>query len=265
MISSRSLQFLCLGSGTSTGVPMIGCRCATCCSTDPRDSRTRSSVLFRWHDGSVQRQVLIDTSTDLRFQALREGMNRIDAVLFTHSHADHVHGLDELRSFNFIQKTEIPCYGSAETLKKIRTRFDYIFEPGAYEGGGLPKLTLHAVEDDFELFGMKIAVLPVQHGPARVFGYRIGPIAYITDCSGIPEETMAKVRGARIFVVGATQRRAHPTHFSLDQGIAAIRVSGAQKGYITHMNHDIKHSEITAELPPGVALAHDGLLLEEGL
>lgn len=261
----RSLQLLFLGSGTSTGVPMIGCGCATCRSSDPRDSRTRSSVLFRWHDGAAARQVLIDTSTDLRFQALRENLDRIDAVLFTHAHADHVHGLDELRSFNFIQKSNIPCYGGAETLEKIKTRFDYIFDPNGYEGGGLPKLSLHPVDGDFELFGMKITVLPARHGPARVFGYRIGSIAYITDCNEIPEETMRKVRGARLFVVGATQRKAHPTHFSLDQAIEAVRASGAQKGFITHMNHDLKHSEITAKLPPGVVLAHDGLLLEEEL
>lgn len=264
-MAARSLQILFLGSGTSTGVPMIGCKCATCRSSDPRDSRTRSSVLFRWHDGAALRQVLVDTSTDLRFQALREGLNRIDAVLYTHSHADHVHGLDELRSFNFIQKTDIPCYGSVETLEKIRSRFDYIFVPGGYEGGGLPKLTLHAVEDNFELFGMKIEVLPVRHGPTRVFGYRVGPIAYITDCNEMPEETLRKVRGARLFVVGATQRKSHPTHFNLDQAIEAIGKTGAQKGYITHMNHDLKHNEVSAELPPGVALAHDGLLLEEGL
>lgn len=264
-MAARSLQILFLGSGTSTGIPMIGCGCATCRSDDPRDNRTRSSVLFRWHDGAAARQVLIDTSTDLRFQALREKLTRIDAVLFTHSHADHVHGLDELRSFNFIQKSGIPCYGAPETLEKIRIRFDYIFDPNGYVGGGLPKLTLHAIEDDFELFGMKVQPLPVRHGPARVFGYRIGPVAYITDCNEIPEETMRKVRGARVVIVGATQRKAHPTHFSLGQAIEAIKTSGAQRGFITHMNHDLKHGEISAELPPGIALAHDGLLLEEGL
>ncbi len=264
-METRSVQLLFLGSGTSTGVPMIGCECGTCRSSDPRDSRTRSSVLFRWHDGPALRQVLVDTSTDLRFQALRESLSRIDAVLFTHSHADHVHGLDELRSFNFIQKTAIPCYGNAETLEKIKTRFDYIFDQRVFEGGGLPRLTLHPIEDDFELFGMKITVLPVWHGPARVFGYRIGPIAYITDCSEIPEETMRKVRGSRVLVVGATQRKPHPTHFSLNQAIEAVRASGAPKGFITHINHDLKHDEISAELPPGMAMAHDGLLLEEGL
>ncbi len=264
-MAARSMQLLFLGSGTSTGVPMIGCKCGTCRSSDPHDNRTRSSVLFRWHDGSALRQVLVDTSTDLRFQALREGLNRIDTVLFTHSHADHVHGLDELRSFNFIQKTSIPCYGNAETLEKIRTRFDYIFDQHAYEGGGLPKLTLHPVEDDFELFGMKVTVLPVRHGPARVFGYRIGPIAYVTDCNDIPEDTMLKIRGARIFVVGATQRRTHPTHFSLGQAIEAVRSSGVPKAFITHINHDLKHRETTAELPSGVTMAHDGLLLDETL
>lgn len=260
-MSGGALEVLFLGSGTSTGVPMIGCSCATCASTDPRDNRTRSSVLFRWRFGGSLRQVLVDTSTDLRFQALREKLSRIDAVLFTHAHADHVHGLDELRSFNFIQKEPIPCYGTPGTLEKIRNRFDYIFDPDGYEGGGRPKLELNAVDSDFDLFGARVAVLPVRHGPSEVYGFRVGPVAYITDCNVIPDATYEKLRGAQILVVGATQRQPHPTHMNLSQAVAAIQRSGAERGLITHMNHNLKHEETSRELPPGISLAYDGLSL----
>ena len=253
------VQILFLGSGTSTGVPMIGCACRTCTSTDGKDNRTRSSILLRWSGGETQRQVLVDASTDLRAQSLRFGLNRLDAVLFTHTHADHVHGIDELRSFNFIQKAEIPCYGSPETMLSLRTRFDYIFKGVPYEGGGIPQLSLHSVEEDFDLFGMKVSVLPVKHGSVDVYGYRFGPVAYITDCNFIPPQTMEKIRGVSLLVVGAVQLRAHSTHFSLYEAIDVIRAAGAGRGYITHMNHDIMHAEVSAQLPENIFLAYDGL------
>jgi len=258
------VQILFLGSGTSTGVPMIGCNCRECASTDEKDKRTRSSALIRWRDGKSERQVLVDASTDLRYQSLRFGLNRLDAVLFTHSHADHVHGIDELRSFNFIQRAEIPCYGSPETLLSIRSRFDYIFNDAIYRGGGKPRLSLHPVEGDFDLFGMRVSVLPVRHGDMEVFGYRFGPVAYITDCNFIPNSTMEKIRGVPLLVLGAVQRKTHATHFGLYEAIEVIRDAGAGRGYITHMNHDIPHAEISAELPENIFLAYDGLLETEG-
>ncbi|MBI5177982.1 MAG: MBL fold metallo-hydrolase [Nitrospinae bacterium] len=255
-----SLKILFLGTGTSTGVPMIGCHCRVCSSTDVRDNRLRTSALISWQDGPIERNVLIDASTDLRAQALRHGLERIDAVLFTHAHADHVHGIDELRSFNFIQHEEIPCYGPPDTLEKLRRRFDYIFAETAYEGGGKPKLSLHPVEPPFELFGKTVEPLPVKHGSSDVFGYRFGPLAYVTDCNAIPPATMEKMRGLRLLVMGAVQRKPHSTHFGVDEAVAAIRSAGAKKGYLTHMNHDILHSEVSAALPSGVSLAYDGLI-----
>ncbi len=259
------IRMLFLGTGTSTGVPTIGCDCRTCLSTDEKDKRTRSSVLVSWEEGGEPRSVLVDACTDLRFQALRFHLKRVDAVLFTHSHADHMHGIDDLRSFNFIQRRSIPCYGSADTMNAVKNRFDYIFNPEFSKvGGGTPRLTLNAVGDDFELFGLKISVLPVKHGESDVFGYRFGRIAYITDVNRVPDATLQKVRGSEIVVVGAVQRKPHATHFGLSEALEFLKKSGARKGYITHMNHDLMHGEVSAELPDDVFLAYDGLSLTAG-
>jgi phosphoribosyl 1,2-cyclic phosphate phosphodiesterase len=241
---------------------MIGCDCKTCQSEDNRDKRTRSSILVCWEENGTTRNVLVDASTDLRFQSLTYGLKRIDAVLFTHSHADHVHGIDELRSFNFIQREEIPCYGSPETLDIIKRRFEYIFSPGdnAKKGGGIPKLTLNPVEGDFRLFGRNISILPVRHGEANVLGYGFGPFIYITDCNSIPEATTKKIGAPKIIVIGAVQKQTHATHFGLYEAVEVIKNTGAGKGYITHMNHDIMHEEVSRELPPNIFLAYDGLV-----
>jgi len=252
------IKVLFLGSGTSTGVPMIGCDCDTCISKNPKDKRLRSSVLLRWSDGDTVRNVLIDTSTDLRQQSLANNLRRIDSVLFTHAHADHIHGIDELRSFNFIQKEFIPCYGSGHTLSRIRSMFDYIFSDSEV-GGGKPRLTLHPVSGDFELFGKMVETLPAMHGKLEVFGYRVGPLAYITDCNYIPDATLKKMEGVKLLVIGAVQIEKHVTHFKVDEAIEISRRVGAEKTYLTHLNHQIKDDVVTARLPENISLAYDGL------
>lgn len=252
------IQLYVLGSGTSAGVPMIGCDCETCRSTDPRDKRTRASALISWTDNAEPRHVLIDTSTDLRSQALSAGMDRVDSVLFTHPHADHIHGIDELRSFNFLQKNSIPCYGSPYTLSRITTMFDYIFSNDR-QPSVIPKITLHEMDGEFTLFGRNVTPLPAWHGEMEVFGYRIGPVAYLTDCNSVPDSTLEKMRNLSLLVVGAVQKDYHATHFNIDQAVELSQTVGAAKTYITHLNHSVLHSRQNEKLPAGVRLAYDGL------
>jgi len=258
-MSPNEISLLVLGSGTSTGVPMIGCECDTCSSDDSRDRRTRASALISWLENSEIRNILVDTSTDLRQQSLNAGLNRIDSVLFTHPHADHIHGIDELRSFNFLQKNSIPCYGSPYTLSRIRTMFDYIFSDEA-QLSAIPKITLEPVEDEFTLFGRKVIPLPAKHGEMDIYGYRIGSVAYLTDCNSVPDSTLEKMRRLSLLVIGAVQTKHHTTHFNIDQAVELSRAVGAEKTYITHLNHSIRHKDQNAKLPDNVWLSYDGLL-----
>lgn len=248
-----------LGCGTSTGVPVIGCDCAVCTSDDPRNQRLRTGLKLE-ADGRV---LLVDTPTDLRQQALRFSLPRVDAVLYTHAHADHTLGLDELRVFNFRQGAEIPCYGSSATLDSIRRHFAYAFEPGA-EGGGKPRLDLIAVDGAFEAAGVATTVVPVRHGSLEVLGYRWGDLAYVTDCSFMPEPSYELLRGVRWLVLGALRHRPHATHFSIDEAIAAARRIGAERTVFTHMSHEVDFAATSAELPPGIELGYDGLVVETG-
>jgi phosphoribosyl 1,2-cyclic phosphate phosphodiesterase len=263
-----SLRVTVLGSGTSTGVPAIGCDCAVCRSSDPRDRRTRPSILMEVHSvpaspfaGAV-RSILVDTSTDLREQALANGVRRVDAILFTHSHADHVFGLDDVRRYNQMQKTPIPCYGDEETMASVRRMFAYIFEPPAQQGGGLPQLVPFRIAGPFTLGGVEIVPVPVFHGRLPVLGFRIGSFAYLTDCNRIPDESWPLLEGVRTVVLDALRNRPHSTHFSVDQAIDVVARLGAERAYFTHICHDLAHAETCARLPPGVELAYDGLVLE---
>ncbi|MGH9380282.1 MAG: MBL fold metallo-hydrolase [Thermoanaerobaculia bacterium] len=246
-----------LGCGTSTGVPVIGCTCAVCGSDDPRNRRLRTGLKLEV-DGRV---VLVDTPTDLRQQALRFGLPRVDAVLFTHAHADHTLGLDELRVFNFRQSSAIPCYGSPATLADIRRHFAYAFEPGE-EGGGKPRLDLIAVDGSFEAAGLETTAVPVRHGSLEVFGYRWGDLAYVTDCSFMPEPSFRLLRGVRWLVLGALRHRPHSTHFSIAEAIAAARRIGAERTVFTHMGHEVDFASASEELPKGIELGYDGLVLD---
>jgi len=247
-----------LGSGTSTGVPVIGCTCAVCTSDDPRNKRWRPGLKLEAEDGSI---VLVDTPTDLREQALRFGLPRLDAVLFTHAHADHIFGLDDIRIFNFRQQRPIPCYGSAATLEAIRRTFAYAFEAGQ-EGGGKPQLDLIEIREPFELQGRRVVPVPVWHGSLEVFGYRIGSFAYVTDCNLVPESSFRLLEGVEILVLDALRYRPHSTHFSVDEAVEAARRIGARRTILTHLAHDIDFGTPAVPLPAGVELGYDGLVFD---
>ena len=264
-----SLKITVLGSGTSQGVPAIGCDCAVCRSTDPRDRRTRPSILIELQDDGARepfsqavRSILVDTSTDLRAQALANDVRRIDAILFTHGHADHVLGLDETRRFNQMQKTPIGCYANAGTVDDLRRMFSYVFGKPRQLGGGVPQLRLFAIAGVFTMGGAEIVPVPLWHGELPVLGFRIGPFAYLTDCNRIPEESWPLLDGVRLVIIDALRERPHPTHFNIDQALAVVARIGAERAYFTHICHDLPHAATCARLPGGVQLAYDGLVLE---
>ncbi len=264
-----SLKITLLGTGTSHGVPMIGCECAVCRSTDPHDTRTRPSILVELREegspavsawaGDV-RTILVDTSTDLRMQALTRGVKRVDAILFTHSHADHVMGLDEVRRFNVMKKGAMPCFGDAQTLGDLGRTFAYAFN-GEHVGGGVPHLSFFRIGGPFALGGVEIVPVPVMHGPRPILGFRVGSFAYLTDCSGIPEASWPLLDGVKTLVLDALRDRPHPTHFSVTQALEVAARLSPDRTYFTHICHDLPHAATCARLPHGVELAYDGLVL----
>jgi len=235
---------------------MLACQCPTCLSPDPRDQRLRSSVLLRWSNTVV----VVDTTPEFRLQMLRANPPSLDAVLLTHNHADHVHGFDDLRAFTFGSDRKIPVYGSSSTLRWVREHFRYIWEAEQI-GGGLPKVDLRSVEAPFVIAGVEITPVPVKHGILDIYGYRIGDLAYISDVSHIPESSFALLQGVRTLILDAVRRRPHATHFHLEAALEAAHRLGAERTYLTHLNHDYLHADLEAELPPGVAPAYDGLIL----
>jgi phosphoribosyl 1,2-cyclic phosphate phosphodiesterase len=246
-----------MGSGTSSGVPVIGCECAVCTSDNPKNQRSRAGLKLELDD----RVLLVDTPTDLRQQALRFGIPRIDGILFTHAHADHIFGLDDVRIFNFRQRSSIPCYGSAATLGALRRTFAYVFEPNEW-GGGKPKLDLVEIEGALELFGQEIVPVPVLHGDLPVYGYRLGAFGYVTDCSHIPQASLKLLSGLDVLVLGALRYREHPTHFSISQAIEVASRIGAERTFLTHLAHEVDHDRPQVELPSSVAFGYDGLVFE---
>jgi len=258
-----------LGSGTSHGVPSIGCDCAVCRSSDPHDRRLRPSILIeldgaRMPFASSVRSVLVDTSTDLREQAIRADVRRVDAILFTHSHADHVMGLDDVRRYNQMQKGAIPCYADAATLGNLRQMFSYIFNPPTQVGGGLPQLSLFAIAGPFTLGGVEVVPVPLLHGSLPVLGFRIGAFAYLTDCNRIPDASWPLLSGVRTMILDALRHRPHSTHFSVAESIAIAEKLGVERAYFTHICHDLPHAATNASLPRGIELAYDGLTVEIG-
>lgn len=268
LADSVSFSITLLGTGTSHGVPMIGCACAVCRSTDPRDRRSRPSILIQLPEdpgappsaGAV-RSILVDTSTDLRAQALERGVTRVDAVLFTHSHADHVMGLDEIRRFNVLQGHPMPCFGDADTLSEIRQTFRYVFNTPKAQGGGVPQVTAFPIAGPFSLGGVEIVPVPILHGRRPILGYRVGTFAYLTDCSAIPESSWPLLDGVRTLVLDALRDRPHPTHFSVAQALEVVARLSPERTWFTHICHDLPHAATCARLPSGVELAYDGLVL----
>lgn len=247
-----------LGSGTSTGVPVIGCRCRVCTSDDPRNTRLRQSVKIEMKG----KHFLIDTTPDLRLQLLRYPIPRLDFVLFTHSHSDHLMGLDDIRPFNFRQREPIHAFASPHTAKAIRRVFSYIWDESQM-GGGKPQLELHEIEEPFTHDGIEIIPIPVIHGDWTILGYRIGRFAYITDTNGVPPASMKLLEGIDTLALdGLRPSPPHPTHFTIGEAIECAREIGARQTYLIHLTHDISHEEFGTTLPDGVALAWDGLELE---
>lgn len=246
-----------LGTGTSTGVPVPTCDCTVCVSSDPKDKRLRPSILLAWDEASV----LVDTATDLRQQALTHGLMRLDAVLYTHAHADHVFGLDELRMYNWRRGGAIPVYGSAATLASIRRTFWYVFEE-VEAGGGKPALDMHAIDAPFALLGRTIVPVPLYHGRLPILGYRCGGFAYLTDVSEIPEASYPLLRDLDLLVLSALRLRPHPTHLHLARALEEAARIGAKRTLLTHIAHEISHAAVSRTLPGGVALAYDGLTVE---
>jgi len=248
-----------LGTGTSHGVPMIGCNCATCRSTDPRDRRLRPSIYI---DVPDRARILIDTAIDLRQQALTHGITRVDTVLFTHAHADHILGLDDLRNFNALQGSPIPCFANRESWETIRRQFSYVFEGPLQIGGGVPQLTTNEIAGPFFIKGIKVVPVPLWHGKLPILGFRFGNFAYLTDCNRIPDESFQLVEGIDVLVLDALRDEPHETHFTIAEALEVVRRIEPQHTYFTHMTHDLPHAKTNARLPEGVELAYDGLVFD---
>jgi phosphoribosyl 1,2-cyclic phosphate phosphodiesterase len=249
-----------LGSGTSMGVPTIGCDCRVCTSADPHDRRTRPSVMVQW-DGHT---ILIDTTPDFREQAIRERIRKIDAVLYTHGHADHILGLDDVRPLSFPRITgggKIPLFASDATAQVLRSVFRYIFEED-YKYGGLAQVEIRPVNGPLELFGATFTPLVVHHGDAPIEGYRFGTAAYLTDFSSVPEESLAQLQNLDILFLDALRHHPHPTHSTVEDSVKLVERLKPKQAYFTHISHDLAHEETNAALPENVRLAHDGLRLE---
>jgi phosphoribosyl 1,2-cyclic phosphate phosphodiesterase len=247
-----------LGSGTSQGVPVIGCMCEVCQSLDFRDKRLRSSIQVEISNQSF----VVDTGPDFRQQMLRERVKRIDAILFTHAHRDHTAGLDDVRAYNFMQKMDMPVYGTQEVLDQLKIEYAYAFAKDSYPG--IPRLLLNLINDaPFTVNGVDIIPLPVLHLRLPVLGFRFGDCSYITDANFIPDSTIDKLKGTEILVLNALQRESHVSHFNLQEALATVEKIKPKKTYFTHISHKLGlHADVSRELPPNVALAYDGLQLD---
>ena len=255
------MRFTLLGSGTSTGVPIAGCQCAVCTSKHPRNFRNRTAALIELPSGFT---ILVDAGPDLRHQCIAHRVTRVDAVLYTHGHADHILGTDDLRSFNFLSRSRILCYGTSETLSSLKRSFKYIFEPqSGYLGGLLPQLDLHEFEPHGELqIGealLKVFSLP--HGNVNVTGFRLGEVAYLTDFKGLPTEAEAVLRGVKHLFIDGIRFEPHPTHNTIDEAVEIAQKIGARRAYIIHTTHSVDYEEVNPTLPEGIELGYDGLTL----
>ena len=251
-----------LGTGTSFGVPKIGCRCPVCTSPDPRDKRNRVGAVVENRHGT---RLLIDTPPELRLQLIAAGIDRVDAVAYTHGHADHTHGIDDLRAITVNREAPLPIYGPKETLDELEAKFRYIFDdnirplPGTSKPEGDARPVAAGVP--FHVGDMQVLPVGVPHGSVTVFAYRIGPVAYVTDAKALPPDALRLLSGAKVLVINALFRTEHPTHLSLPEAVSAARQVGAERTYLTHLTHDNFHADLEAELPHGITPAFDGLVV----
>ena len=252
------MRVILLGTGTSHGIPMIGCDCAVCTSSDPRNRRTRASIIVEV-DG---KSLLIDTTPELRLQCLACDVRRVDAVLMTHDHTDHTAGLDDLRRFNHLQKQALTIYGNKATLSTLIRMYPYAFRHDPEYPSAKPVLVAEPIDGPFEVAGIRVIPIPLLHGELPVLGYRIGRFAYCTDVSAIPEASMRLLEGLQVLILDGLRRRPHPTHFNLDQAVEAARRIGADQTWFTHIAHELPHEATNATLPAGMALGHDGQIIE---
>ncbi len=253
-MDDTQLEIIFLGTGTSTGVPVIACPCAVCHSTDSRDRRLRTSIFIRYGSFSL----VVDTGPDLRYQFLREGIDDVDAVLFTHAHKDHIGGLDDIRPINYVRQKKVDIYATAFTTGRLKMEYPYIFE-GDYPGG--PHIELHDIgQDDLQVGPLRITPIKAMHGKMEVHGFRIGDFTYLTDADSIEDEELKKIKGSKVFVINALRRTKHYSHFTLDEALEVIKKTGVKKAYLTHISHMMGlHADVELEMPAGVLVAHDGL------
>jgi phosphoribosyl 1,2-cyclic phosphate phosphodiesterase len=247
-----------LGSGTSVGVPTIGCHCDVCTSADPRDKRLRPSILVSYEGHNV----VIDTGPDFRYQALRARIERVDAILYTHSHADHIMGLDDVRPFNFRQKGRIPIYGTEPTMAAIQRCFEYVFD-GAKKESNIPQLDVKLLNGAaVDVFGLEFLPVPVLHGTQTIQGFRFGAAAYLTDHSDIPEASLERLRGLDVLFLDALRYKPHPTHSTVERSLKVVERLAPRRAFFTHICHDLGHARAESMLPPHVRLAYDGLEIQ---
>lgn len=252
-----------LGTGTSFGIPIIGCDCAVCHSQDPRDRRTRIGAVIESDGGT---RILIDTPPELRLQLVNAGIDKVDAVFFTHDHADHIHGIDDVRAMTVRQRHPLPMYAEPDVLARLAQRFPYVFDermrplPGTSKPEGEPRAIRDT--DCVDVGDMRVEAIALPHGRMNVLAYRVGALGFVTDAKSVPDAAIARLRGVRVLVLNALFRRAHPTHLSISEAVAVAAHVGAERTYLIHLTHETSHAELEAELPPGVRPAHDGLVIE---
>ena len=257
------IRITVLGSGTSVGVPTIGCACAVCRSDDPRDRRLRPSILVSYMAEGRERNVVVDTTPDFRQQALTAGFSNLDAILYTHAHADHIMGLDDVRPFNYGRRERIPAYGMTDTIDVLERTFPYAFIEAETHPGGLPRVTAHRIESDsIRLHGLDFTPIPIWHGKTPIIGFRFGQAAYLTDHSDIPESSLPVLEDLDVLFLDALRREPHPSHSSVEQALKWVERLRPKRAFFTHICHDLSHAAVSAELPRGVQLAYDGLSIE---